>query len=766
MLFLIVFLSLSSVNAVTDNNNNNNNNNDNNSLLSNDNIITSDINNINTKALDTEINKNTDSIIATSLAKNTSKNSTTSPKTTTNSSKIGNAAAGEPSSLSQAQILAASTTIKNYVAKNGKLPNYITIASFNFSMPEFLYLITKASSNAYKNNKGSIDIVYDINNPGKASGQNIINKYFTKANYYSTANSVSNYIAKNKQAPNYASTSLGKIQYQTLIYTYAQILDYYKTYKKLPTSQKINIKTTSALNTNLPKYTRTTSQPLTSKNSVPVSEIIKATTVVKNYIDSYQKLPSTITINNNSYTISQYTYLISKAIYNLNKGNLSNIALLSVSGSSSYTAYDVIGTISKANYATMANNVANYISTYKKVPNYVSSSLKVNIQSQTFAYIFTMILDQRNKNGQLPESILLNIKKANPLKNVSTGTNTNNTNNNTNTNNGTNNTNNGTSTGIRTSVPLKDIITAAASVKSFIDTSQGLPNYVTINGFQYNMYEFAYLTSKTIVNLNKGNLSNILLISPKAPLSPSGNTITGNIDKADYIDMAQRIASFIENNNQIPNYASTSLGKNLRYQAFLYTLSEVLSVVNSTGSLPDYVFVNDTVSTTSTPSTSDKNVNEKYNGEILANYLKATKNCQVGDSAITSLANSLISGLKTDQEKAVAIYNYVRDKIGYSFYYDTKYGAKGTLNAKAGNCVDQAHLLVAMYRSVGLATRYVHGVCKFSSGSTYGHVWVQVLVGDTWTVADPTSSRNSLGVVNNWNTATYTLKSKYIELPF
>ena len=150
----------------------------------------------------------------------------------------------------------------------------------------------------------------------------------------------------------------------------------------------------------------------------------------------------------------------------------------------------------------------------------------------------------------------------------------------------------------------------------------------------------------------------------------------------------------------------------------------------------------------------------------MAAYLKATTHCQVGNSKIKSLVNSLTSGLTTDHAKALAIYNYVRDKISYSFYYDTRHGAVGTLDAKSGNCVDQSHLLVAMFRTAGLPARYVHGTCTFSSGSTYGHVWTQVLIGNTWTVADPTSTRNSLGTIVNWNTKTFSLKTITREILF
>ena len=159
-------------------------------------------------------------------------------------------------------------------------------------------------------------------------------------------------------------------------------------------------------------------------------------------------------------------------------------------------------------------------------------------------------------------------------------------------------------------------------------------------------------------------------------------------------------------------------------------------------------------------------LNVKNTISDLSAYKKATTNCQVTNSAIKSKAAALTSGLTTDREKAIAIFNYVRDAVSYSFYYDTAYGAVGTLSRGYGNCVDQAHLVIALSRAAGLAARYEHGVCRFSSGNTYGHVWAQILVDNVWVVADPTSSRNSFGVVNNWYTSSYTHNAYYSSLPF
>lgn len=160
-----------------------------------------------------------------------------------------------------------------------------------------------------------------------------------------------------------------------------------------------------------------------------------------------------------------------------------------------------------------------------------------------------------------------------------------------------------------------------------------------------------------------------------------------------------------------------------------------------------------------------RGLNERNAISHLSAYLKSTSHCPVNNAKIKSLVKSLTRGLNNNIDKAKAIFNYVRDEISYGYYYNTHKGAVGTLNSKYANCVDQAHLLVCMYRTAGFKARYVHGTCVFSDG-VFGHVWTQVLIGKNWVVADPISYKNSLGKIKNWNPNTFKLKSKYLSPPF
>ena len=158
----------------------------------------------------------------------------------------------------------------------------------------------------------------------------------------------------------------------------------------------------------------------------------------------------------------------------------------------------------------------------------------------------------------------------------------------------------------------------------------------------------------------------------------------------------------------------------------------------------------------------------RYHGKV-HRYAKTSThrysyNSDVNSSSINTLARSLTSGVSSQYQKGARIFNWVRDNLSYSFYYNTRYGAAGALKYRTGNCADQAHLIVALARSAGLNARYVAANAHFRSGHWYGHVWAQIMADGKWIIADPTSNSNSFGVVRNWNSAH--IKGIYNELPF
>jgi hypothetical protein len=307
---------------------------------------------------------------------------------------------------------------------------------------------------------------------------------------------------------------------------------------------------------------------------------------------------------------------------------------------------------------------------------------------------------------------------------------------------------------------IAEIGDAAGRVKTYVETNKQLPTYILIGPTQVNMAQFLSLLTNGLLQINSGTNTPITLKNYGTLTNLKENITTGNMYKTEYLKYAQDIKNYMDSTNLAPEYICyTSLGTYMRYESIIYMYSNIMYYYKANGTLPTYATVKPWTTTTTTNNTTDTLPSG------MEQYLQATDNCQSTNSSIIALANSLTAGKTSAYDKATSIFNWVRDNIGYSFYYDTQYGAVGTLNSRTANCCDTSHLMVALARAAGLPARYVHGVCTFSSG-TYGHVFAQIYVSETWYYADGTSSRNSFGVINNWNTSTWTLKGIYAELPF
>jgi hypothetical protein len=309
-------------------------------------------------------------------------------------------------------------------------------------------------------------------------------------------------------------------------------------------------------------------------------------------------------------------------------------------------------------------------------------------------------------------------------------------------------------------VSIKDIVDASKTVKKYISKHSRLPSSVKVGDVSFKTADYLYIASKAIVNLKKGNTKDISIKILKNPSKPKDATNLGYLNN--YLSAAEKVVKTADSKGKLPNSVGSKIGT-IGYKGLVSAFSKVLTSYGKNKKMPKYVSVK---AFSGSPSPSTGVLNSKNTIKNLAAYLAASKNCEVNDAQIKKLVTKLTKNCKTEKQKAEKIFNYVRDTLSYSFYYNTKYGAAGTLKNKAGNCVDHAHLTVAMLRCAGLPTRYVHATCHFNSGHTFGHVWAQVLIGNTWTVADTTSSRNSLGKVGNWNTHSYKLQGYHSSISF
>ena len=327
---------------------------------------------------------------------------------------------------------------------------------------------------------------------------------------------------------------------------------------------------------------------------------------------------------------------------------------------------------------------------------------------------------------------------------------------------------------VEPTVSISKIVTAAKDLKVRVEYINILNKQYSVNidGRKYTMDEFAYLMAGAITNINSGSKANVKIKDLSNNYNSSGNKINGKLKKAEYLQLAKNVTKFVDSNNRIPNYKPTSLGK-MEANLYIYEFAAILDYYGKNKKLPASVTAKTNVvrggySISISQNGKILNYRQIFDSDTFAKYLKTGGKSALND-AIKKKAKELTAGLSSPKAKANAIFEFVRDDIGYSFYTNSLKGASGTLSSRKGNCCDKANLIVAMCRSVGIYARYSHAKnCKFASGLNTGHVWAQVYdpISQTWYTADATSRRNQLGNIKNWNTKSYNEAKNYALIPF
>ena len=521
---------------------------------------------------------------------------------------------------------------------------------------------------------------------------------------------------------------------------------------------------------------------------VTVKDVLAGANSLKDYIETCWTLPAKVAVGTSYYSVPQVLYMMSQALLMID-GDIENSTIVSIkmSAPSNELFDDCYGELNLNNYINVCKSLATYCVSNEEAPGSLSSSIGV-INYKALVYAYSRILSHYYANNELPFNVLITNFLNNPNLTVnmmpsSTHASEYKYQNYTTTwlnycpqcgyygtllNNPKHVSPEGELTchfcdcdycgvtgyekdwgsdlrltnltipvpitpgGGGDSISITNIVNGASYVASYYLDNLDYPDYVVLPEGKYTIPQFFFLMSKAIAQINEGNFNPITMVDMEDP-SSSGDVIDGDLTKDQYVDVLNRAANFIINEGIVPAYSRSPLG-NIPYVELVDLSSRILDYYATNGALPNSAHV-------------------IYKGQ--------------SSRTISELSQSLIKGLTSEKAKATALFNYVRDEIAYEFYYDTQKGAEGTLASGGGNCCDQAQLLVAMARSVGMTARFGTGYCYFSlSGSWYGHVWAQILVDGTWYNADPTSNRNSFGVIVNWDTSSYTDRGTYDILPY
>lgn len=92
-------------------------------------------------------------------------------------------------------------------------------------------------------------------------------------------------------------------------------------------------------------------------------------------------------------------------------------------------------------------------------------------------------------------------------------------------------------------------------------------------------------------------------------------------------------------------------------------------------------------------------------------YLKASLEIDCNHPAIKELSQTLTQNCHTDSDKAVNLFNYVRDECHYNMYATTgereAYRSSAILKSGQGWCLQKAVLLTSLGRAAGIPSRLI-----------------------------------------------------------
>ena len=645
------------------------------------------------------------------------------------------------------------------------------------------------------NNANELSSVSNSENKNLSASSTTSMKSSSISNVKSSTSTATNTTASVKSAANSNTSTANNgnskyIKASSIIKESSTFVKYVETNGKLPSSITINNKNYTspqflylmckALNdTGSSKImAKSVKNPTSLKyslktGSIKKSEYKKLSANVIKYIDRYKKAPNTINSSKGKIPYTQFILAIARnlAYHNSNKKLASSIALENISN------YDNNGVpISKI--ISQASIVKNHIEKNGELPKSVTIDKKSYKTSQYLylaAYALKKINENKNVNNFKIKSITVNepsnlnyaaatgtLKKSEYLKLA-------------------NSTikymekNKKAQTWIKSSnlrIPYGELVYAFSKSLDYYNKNKKLSSQVSIQ----NLSKFKPNTANKTSSSSKINSSSI-----QANLSLSYEDQTTKINfniNAKLSDINSKINSLLKLNlNGVSAATSNSTSKTTASTNKSTAAKTTAKTTNKTAAKNTATKTTKTTSKTTVKTVKINKaiiklipksiLNSKYKGEPLKEYLSSSTNCQVKNANIKKLAESLTKNCKNNLQKAKKIFNWVRDNIAYEKYPNTRKGAAKLLVSKKGNCVDQAHLTVALARSAGIPARYVNANnCKFSTGYTSGHVWAEFLIEDTWVAGDTTSYRNSFGVVKNWNIKNYKLLGKYSSISF
>ena len=234
---------------------------------------------------------------------------------------------------------------------------------------------------------------------------------------------------------------------------------------------------------------------------------------------------------------------------------------------------------------------------------------------------------------------------------------------------------------------------------------------------QYKLVEniqWAYFIAKQILepkkNVNKWYI--------KPPSKPSGDNLSRQVLKKDYIDMAKRFVAYCDKNKEMPNYISLGSYK-MKPNDYIYMFSRILVYYADKKAYPNYAEVN-----------SKAYVKPTETGNAVFNYfVDVFGSVSTIDGALGKIA-----------------------KKGYGYYYDDKYNNRASIDrmkqGKGVNCTDSCQVFFNIAKALGYEVHCLHIKCRGGDGHVRLKLRHKTHTKNEWIYRDPACTLKNGGTCN------------------
>jgi len=188
-----------------------------------------------------------------------------------------------------------------------------------------------------------------------------------------------------------------------------------------------------------------------------------------------------------------------------------------------------------------------------------------------------------------------------------------------------------------------------------------------------------------------------VVLNPRKPITVAnfriqdkitGNNMSRQIKKADYVDMAKRFTKYVEYNRRLPNNIKVR-DKLMRVSDYTYMFSWICVFFDVKGRLPSIAPVNSKL------------------------FIKPTEPSNV-------VYDLWVKEFDFKPKYIDDVCDYIRDNFTYEFYFDDQKSNAEVIRSKAGNCTDLSQMVVNMGVALGYDWKTYHVQCN-QSGT--GHIY-------------------------------------------